>query len=310
MPLGSKELPKITIVARNDGKGKGILWDHLTIRSLVNAETYVAYNEAMQTDTMCRERLELNDTFTQRSHFLEPADYGQGLLIIAGRSRLVRPAHRAAHDARLEFEQAIIKNALETKRPILAICGGSWSLWQALGGGYELTKVIGHDIVESHPKDDIYLEANGKVHSNVQVHDIDVSPDSTLAKAMGLDGERTSLSVNSIHQVVLDEKSKAEKTKITARTKKSLLDNPDLTTDSIEAFETEDGSAIGVQFHPEAYSPGDPSYKEMQSLFKFMVAKGQDYDRARQKKFFFEKGADVCAKQHDDREALKITSPT
>lgn len=311
MPVEVNERPKVTIVARNDGKGKGILWDHLTIRSLVKCETYVAYNQAMETEAVSRDIVESNQSFVQHSHFLSPGDYGQGLLVIAGRAREIRPAHQAAHDARLDFEQAIIKDALENKRPILAICGGSWSLWHALGGRYELVKVNGHDIVDSHPDDDIYLEDSGRVHSNVQVHNIAIESDSALAKAMALQVGETILPVNSIHQHVVDEKTCPPKTMITARAKHSLLNNPELSSDTVEAFETDDGLAIGVQFHPEAYAPSDPSYQPMQRLFNYMVKAGQAYDKRRQKHFFFEKTLDRSENQFEERgEVDKAPSPS
>jgi gamma-glutamyl-gamma-aminobutyrate hydrolase PuuD len=277
----SYNLPEVTIVGRNDGRGAGILWDHLTIHSMIKCQTRVAHNEAMAIEKVSQKLLETKPSFKQNAQFLKAGDYGQGLLVIAGRSRCVREKHQAAHQARLAFEQEIIKDALVRKRPILAICGGSWSLWEALGGGYELCRVNGHDYGVSHPEDDIYLDPDETVHSNVQVHDIQLAPDSLLAKAMSGHEDKAPfrLPVNSIHGFVVNESCKPAEVTISARAVGNLKDVEAMALGTVEAFETTKGSkAIGVQFHPEAYQKGDASYHYMQRLLEYMVNEGKVFD--------------------------------
>lgn len=50
-------------------------------------------------------------------------------------------------EERSQYEQQLIKDARNRGVPILAICAGSWQLWQAFGGG--LKDVQDHNSVQN-----------------------------------------------------------------------------------------------------------------------------------------------------------------
>lgn len=195
-------------------------------------------------------------------------DEDSGLLFIPGRIRGDEDQDRK------KFEHAIIRKARLQGRPILAVCAGSWRLWEAYGG---TTKEV---------KDHNYnggmlrLNEHGTITYNVQVHDIKTVPHTLLTSIMGGKSEEEVIkSVNSVHWLAPDDsiaspmlpqneechenvKALYGLLQVSAR----ALENEDISLnnrqgevmvpdeETVEAFETKSGApTLGIQWHEEAY---------------------------------------------------------
>ena len=206
-----------------------------------------------------------------------------GLLILPGMTRDSYEKNPSLHQHRMAFETGLLKESLRRGRPILAVCAGSWTLWEALGGS--ITKVEHHNYTTM-PR----INAKGKMTYNVHVHDIVVQDDSLLADALDLDsGKRgRSLPVNSIHwmaptrskipagfQVAATAKTNPS---VDLKTRQSTPMTP--VQDTVEAFSSTTGAPVfGIQWHPEAFDFNKKSGADAQntSAIVFMAKAGTAY---------------------------------
>ncbi|MFM7125264.1 MAG: gamma-glutamyl-gamma-aminobutyrate hydrolase family protein [Actinomycetota bacterium] len=149
------------------------------------------------------------------------------------------------------FEMALVHAAIEMKMPTLAICRGIQLVNVALGGTLhqhigDLPGVIAH-APEKFPAGQDYV-----------LHDVDITPRTKLAKALGT----TTARVASFHHQGLDVVS--SQLKVVARSSDGLVEGLEHT-----------GAGqwlIGVQWHPEDTAATDP---HQQSLYDALVSEAR-----------------------------------
>jgi len=159
------------------------------------------------------------------------------------------PAYSPAEEGRDAAEIALVRAALATKTPVLAICRGVQVLNVAAGGTLiqDIPTQVRHSLVHriDKPKD-------------FPAHEIAVSPGSKLATLLGADASRPIVEVNSRHHQSVN--VVAPGFHVTARSIDGV----------IEALESDDPNAfcIGVQWHPENFV-GTGRFRE---LFEGLIA--------------------------------------
>jgi putative glutamine amidotransferase len=126
---------------------------------------------------------------------------------------------------RTQYEQRVLRFALEAHKPVLGVCGGMQLLAVELGG------TLYQDIRDEIPS---ALDHEQKTDPRTPGHEARVEPGTRLARILGV--ER--LGVNSTHHQAVRDPGRARVCAIA----------PD---GVIEAIELEDRFAIGVEWHPE-----------------------------------------------------------
>lgn len=159
---------------------------------------------------------------------LDPAHYGEER----------HPSCDPPNPERDAFDMALAKWALETGKPLLAVCRGMQIL--AVVGGGSLHQHIG----EEHRVRERRYEV---------VHTATVEPNSLLARLTGVE----ELGVNSIHHQAV--KAVSDRFRVVARAADG----------TVEAFEAP-GMAfcLGVQWHPEALAP---QMAEHAAIFRALI---------------------------------------
>ncbi|HUX79980.1 MAG TPA: gamma-glutamyl-gamma-aminobutyrate hydrolase family protein [Alphaproteobacteria bacterium] len=321
----------ISISYRSDGEGKGAFYDHYTVQLSTKHETQLMKAPGM---TSILHRFAKQQTFnlpygkedkeTQKKlpPMIEGWDENGGLLFIPGRPRI------DASRTREVFEQKIIRRAMLTGRPILAVCGGAWRLWEAYGG---TTKEI-----KDHNYSGGMLRLNecGVVTYNIPIHDIKTVPHTLLTSIMNKNSaQEVRKAVNSVHWLAPDDnasvtlpsnkdqhthfKALYELLQVSARS----IANPNISLktrqgevmkpeeETVEAFETLRGSPIvGIQWHPEAYcryKEGTNIYYDSKhnSILKFMADAGDAYAaRRRMTKEFMDLRVTLLRRYKDKRQ--------
>ena len=153
------------------------------------------------------------------------------------------PAYFPAEEGRDAAEIALVRAALESKTPVLAICRGVQVLNVAAGGSLvqDIPTEVRHSLAHriDRPKD-------------FPAHEVAVSPGSTLAALLGTDASRPVVVVNSRHHQSV--KAVAPGFHVTAKA----------TDGVIEALESDDRNAfcVGVQWHPENFG-ADSRFREL-----------------------------------------------
>lgn len=290
----------ISISYRTDGKGEGAFYDHTTLRAATGRTTTIASPDAstltalesyIQKPVVRKKELNLKLPI---SSAVPSRDNSSGLLYLPGRPRdaSVDQAQRDEH------EVAMLKKAKNTGRPVLAVCAGSWQLWQAYGG--TLRDVSAHCYRAGMPS----LKGGGGVGYNKMVHRIRFT-NSTLLKKIALGKEinaanidQTKPQVNSVHWRAPDENNIPNQLSVSAYSvrddavapKSHVLKDGDgkaspmpVEEDTIEAFETNYGTPhIGILWHPEAFdntnSPAT-SVAMHQRTLRYMAQAGDTFDR-------------------------------
>lgn len=145
------------------------------------------------------------------------------------------------------FEMALVHAAIEMKLPTLAVCRGIQLVNVALGG--TLIQHIG-DIPG------VVQHAPGKFPAgqDYALHDVDISPRTKLAKAVGA----TKVNVASFHHQGIDVVGKG--LKVVARSADGLVEGLEHTG--------RDQWLIGVQWHPEDTASTDP---HQQNLYDALI---------------------------------------
>jgi putative glutamine amidotransferase len=155
------------------------------------------------------------------------------------------------HDGRDAFEVALVEAARARGLPTLAICRGVQILNVALGGTLvqdipsEWANPIAHD---------------GEWPRTARVHEVDVTPGSRLARALGT--ERPV--VNSMHHQAV---------RTVASPLATVARAPDGMVEGIE-WRTEDWWMVGVQWHPEELTASpEPWDRSLFSTFAEVVSR-------------------------------------
>lgn len=168
---------------------------------------------------------------------MEPSCYG---------GRAGDPLVRGVDTLRDQFELILIRHALKTEKPLLAICRGLQVFNVAMGGSLwedvhsQMPGAMRHDYFDNGQRDHL-------------AHDVAVSPNSLLNNILGV----RSIRVNSMHHQGI-------------RTLASDLKASAVAPDNlIEAVEVEGHPfALGVQWHPENLLEAEP---RMNLLFRRFV---------------------------------------
>lgn len=160
------------------------------------------------------------------------------------------PELKRTSDSRDRIEMEIAKWAVESKKPILAICRGIQVLNVALGG------TLYQDIA-SQTKSSIQHDLHG-VRSDEKIagHSVNLIKETALSKILG---ETGSVHVNSLHHQSIKEVGRG--IKVSAKSEDGI----------IEGVESEDSSCfcLGVQWHPEImWQKGDVG---SQKLFEALI---------------------------------------
>lgn len=289
---GNPPKAAITISYRND-QGKrmhGAFYDHYTIRKVTDHETKIAI--AAEQSFVTLKEFHDHTTFVlgigknayQRIMPEISDNLTEGLLFVPGHPRDDKDIVRKHH------EDKLIHQAYYRGQPILAVCAGSWRLWEKHGG--TTRPIEGHNY-SSMP----YIVADGSIGNNVEIHSIQLKQDTLLAGAMNPKKLTVTpfLRVNSVHGEVPNEKLVPPLLEISAiaindhglapkKNRGGLIMEPE--AGSIEAFESNYGAPhIGVVWHPEAYYKNtggiDTESKKHLNLIEYMAKAGDAYQAKR-----------------------------
>ncbi len=156
------------------------------------------------------------------------------------------PPHPTLYEvapARDRLELALVRHAMEAKKPLLAVCRGIQVLNVALGGSL-------FQDVETDPGTQIQhqQEKDGKPR-NEPTHPVKVVARSRLAQVLGT----TELRVNSMHHQAV---------KALGRGLVPVAFAPDMIIEGVE-LEESDRFVLGVQWHPEELTDRDPSARRL-----------------------------------------------
>ncbi len=275
---------------REDGHGKGAFFDHFAVRKMTgwisniiaapNADTttlasYINYRAGNN-----KYGLPANENLPEQAN-----DYGidAAFIFIPGYSRESDKQKSPIHTARLGNEALLIRKAIYRGQPILAVCAGSWTLWQAYGG--DLIQVNDHNYGGGMPR--LSADSAG-VCNNKMLHRVRPKAGTLLAQAMSKQPETIQdIPVNSTHWQALDPQSKLisknvqvnacsiKDNNLAPNSRQGLQINPDY---CVEGFETIHGvPMIAVQWHPEAFNPDQHTAKPHQGIFKVIQDAGLTY---------------------------------
>jgi putative glutamine amidotransferase len=169
---------------------------------------------------------------------LNPACYGAA----------PHPADEAPDDRRDELETALLRQALEARLPVLAICRGL-QLFNVAHGG-TLIQHLDNAAVHVVRGDDPAMPA----------HEIAVAADSRLAAILG-EGVHA---VNSRHHQAVE--------RVGAGLAIAARSTPDGVVEALER--TDLPFAVAVQWHPEDQARSDPSQKKLFAAFRAAMPPG------------------------------------
>lgn len=279
----------ILISYRND-QGKrmhGAFFDHYTIRHITQSPTkvlvqdhhdIVQFKEFIESTTFSLGIMAQlgQKLMPARTHSLEKG----GLILIPGYSRELND-HK-----RFNFEKEVIKWALLKGQPLLAICAGSWTLWQSMGG---LIKKVNDHCYSSMP----YIVTDGSIGNNKPIHHLSLERHTLIHGAMSAKGN-TSFMVNSVHWMAVDESTIPQQLMISGRSSNASKEpvyhrsgdamHPEKGV--VEAFENKFGAPlVGVQWHPEAYFKRHeqlPSNQCHLDFIQYMAKAGVAYQQKKQ----------------------------
>ena len=150
--------------------------------------------------------------------------------------------------ARDLFEFQLIEQALQQRKPMLAICRGPQVLNVALGGG------LVTDISTERPQ---AMNHARKGEAHKLVHAVDLATNSLMRKIF----RRASIRINSAHHQAVGEL--APMLRATAQTKDGIIE-------AIELTEAEAKNApflLGIQFHPERLIDTHPEFLRVFKAF-------------------------------------------
>ena len=161
------------------------------------------------------------------------------------------PVHSGCGNADIQTDRFWIqglKHAMEKGLPILGICRGMQLINVGLGGS------LYQDISEFKSA---RLMHSQKMKRSYPVHQVQIEPDSVLAAVLGTVVTET----NSFHHQLVKELGKG--LRITAKSEDGC----------VEAYESQDGMLLAVQWHPENLLDSVPC---MNRLFQNLVLKAKE----------------------------------
>lgn len=266
----------------------GAFYDHYTMRHITQHETNILKPPEQGIDTFLAFihtttfALGLQDAHGERiiPAVKSIANQSSGLLVIPGH------ASGDTDIVRKEHEQRLIQQARRRGQPILAICAGSWRLWEAYGG---VTKAVSGHLYSQMP----YVITNGGIGNNKQIHRITLEADTLLAKAMQVKNRSLSErpTVNSVHWKSPDSQTTPSSLVVSAT---AIPDedlhprnrNGDMSPEAeVEAFEAKNGAPVlGIQWHPEAYYKNQDADNESErhlNVIRYMAKAGDAYQAKR-----------------------------
>lgn len=280
--------------------GKAAFYDHYTLASHTGFPTTIIHADNpsistnqlksyISTQTVNIPHTPIDATLARPVPLKLNAYTDGGLLFVPGMTRESYEKAPAIHRARIRFEKSVIKDALRRGRPILAVCAGSWTLWETLGGSIE--EVTDHNYGGGMPR----ISETGKMTYNKHVHDVEISENTLLHTMLDLDDteDENILPVNSIHWMAPSAQKIPENFEISATAKQ----NEDVSIqtrqqtemspeeDTVEAFTSKFGApTAGILWHLEAFdwsSKKDADIANNNALL-FMAKAGSAY-QAKQK---------------------------
>lgn len=142
-----------------------------------------------------------------------------------------------------EFELEMLRQVAALGKPVLAICRGHQVVNVAFGG------TLYQDIPTQCPQ--AHGHCQDTASRSEPYHTVEILPGTALAAALG-EGE---LLTNSYHHQAV--KDLAPGFRVSARTKDGI----------IEGIENQDGSILGVQWHPECMEERYPRFRSLFSAF-------------------------------------------
>lgn len=282
------QTPVIAISYRDEGLGKGAFYDHLTLRALTRWQTEIVHEHAVAITNFAnlinyragynQYGLPLDQNIPARS---DNDGENAAFLFIPGYTRDSDSKQAPSHLTRMRYEQSLINKARHRGQPVLAVCAGSWTLWQTFSG--KLKQVDDHNYGGAMPR---LSKAQPEICNNKMIHRINISPHTFLDNSMGLPSSRNlKPKVNSVHWRACDDNEQdmpkelmisahaVPDNRLAPKNRQSKLMQPDA---CVEGFETKHGAPImGVQWHPEAFNLHENA--QQNKLFQFMKSAGQTY---------------------------------
>lgn len=273
----------VTISYRDEGFGAGAHFDHFNIQRITDRDTEISLSPHLDIHQFSQylssqqaAALPMTNTFFKRPKPYLTTDNPDdlGLLIIPGYSRNTPEKRADVHRGRIEYEKNLIFRALHLKQPVLAICGGLWTMLETFGGSTRLIR--GHTGLM--PR----LSPQGALENVVNKHRILVDVRTQLASLMRprLSASALAIAVTSIHWLATE---KIPKDCII--TAKAINEGKDFSEEgAIEAIEARDSPLpiIGVQWHPEVAEPTSrPDDQYNRNLIRNMADAGDIFHRRR-----------------------------
>lgn len=289
-----KTRASILVSYRMEGKdlGKGAFYDHYTLQHHTKHPTValLCANQEIRFDHLSSYALNQPNQLPIQAIPKHTSNYqnGNGLLFIPGMTRDSYNKNPNTHSIRITFEKTVIQDALNRGRPILAVCAGSWTLWETLSGNYEdsTVKVNDHNYGGAMAR----ISPHGYMTHNKLIHDVIIQENSLLQKSMNFPSDsHTQISVNSVHwrapsgKVVppnfrVSAQSAEDSELQTIKTRRSTIMTPEPNT--VEAYESIAGAPVlGIQWHPEAFDwdSKSPSEQPHQKCLLFMAKAGDAF---------------------------------
>jgi len=334
--LGRPPRMPVTIAYRDSGHGTGAFWDHYTMQQTTGRESIASHPGGMEptissTDPTKPGKKNYSGDLP-RSHTTTTGG-GRGLLVVAGGNYGLEsesPRHAAhtpkgsaaeRHQQRREHEEALLKQAQLTGRPVAGLCGGSWSVLESYGGTTQQLNSGTHQ-ARSMP----FIKKDGNISNNFEPHGIDLEPKTMLHSQsawqrqdpMDVDGgpapgprwannqetTRIPYDVNSVHWAAAredagglvprdpqDEALVAKLANLQVSARDTTHANPFMQAPpgapqyAAEAFESRSGAPVmGMQWHPEAYASGHadkPAAAMSQNALNYLAQAGDAYEARR-----------------------------
>lgn len=281
-------MPYVAVSYRDEGLGQGALYDHFCVQKMTGWLTRVVHDPSVTT-------LEFSEYINkQKPHCLPLTpetpplanNFGEeaAFIFLPGFTRKSSDSNPESHKIRMKFEEKLIQIAMTRGQPVLAVCAGSWTLWQAYGG--TLIDVKDHNYGGGMMRLNLseqLIKYNKMIHRVRAIRAHTHLPQSTYLEDC-LRGQV--IPVNSVHWKAVDATTKPPKNiqvsaisvhdeELAPLSRQSVPMRPD---DSVEAFETESGvPMIGIQWHPEAFNVSEPISAPHQAIFSLIKTAGQTY---------------------------------
>jgi gamma-glutamyl-gamma-aminobutyrate hydrolase PuuD len=282
--------PTTHIIYRPDGniRGKGAWFDHNAVQRTSDFPTAVFAPNGQHLDEYAENHGGARPPYAPSPAIVTRPQDMNGLLYIPGIPRDKKESAEILAP-RLREHEAAIREAINRGMPILAVCGGSWELWNHYGGS--LVPVKDHSCSMGMPM----LISGNKVGRNKQVHRIKPTDEGLIFRgAMQYDKHSAVNPLPAVNSVHWQAPSK-DPDEIPAQFEISALSVHDAALAPkhrvgcamkpeegvVEAFESVAGAPqIGTSFHPEAYTANTDAQfhpEQFQHILKYMAEAGRTY---------------------------------